>query len=83
MYKNYVYLKKSNDMPCQSSGWHLKQSNKGFLASKAMCGHTESPCGRCLPSGIPHSQGFPLNQLGTALVKGMRLEKPRYCNDQM
>ncbi|RXG67903.1 Fibroblast growth factor receptor 3 [Armadillidium vulgare] len=27
--------------------------------------------------------GFPLNQMGTALVKGMRLEKPRYCNDQI
>ncbi|KAB7505015.1 Vascular endothelial growth factor receptor 1, partial [Armadillidium nasatum] len=27
--------------------------------------------------------GVPLNQLGTALVKGMRLEKPKYCNDQI
>ncbi|KAB7502290.1 hypothetical protein Anas_14743 [Armadillidium nasatum] len=27
--------------------------------------------------------GFPSNHLGTALIKGMRLEKPKYCNDQM
>ncbi|RXG60224.1 Tyrosine-protein kinase receptor Tie-1, partial [Armadillidium vulgare] len=25
----------------------------------------------------------PSDQLGTALVKGMRLEKPKYCNDQI
>ncbi|RXG56818.1 Tyrosine-protein kinase receptor Tie-1 [Armadillidium vulgare] len=48
-----------------------------------MFGHTESPCGRCLPSGNTPFPGVPLNQLGTALVKGMRLEKPKYCNDQI
>ncbi|RXG53192.1 Vascular endothelial growth factor receptor 1 [Armadillidium vulgare] len=70
-------------MPCRSSGWHPRQSNRRFSAPKVMCGHTESPCGRCFTLGNTPFPGFPLNQMGTALVKGMRLEKPRYCNDQI
>ncbi|KAB7500351.1 Vascular endothelial growth factor receptor 1, partial [Armadillidium nasatum] len=82
MYKNYVYLKKSSDaMPIK---WMAPEAiEQKIFSTQSDVWSYGVTLWEMFTLGNTPFPGFPLNQFATALEKGMRFEKPRYCNDQI
>ncbi|KAB7500150.1 Vascular endothelial growth factor receptor 1 [Armadillidium nasatum] len=82
MYRNYVYLKKSNEM--MPIKWMAPEAiEQRIFSIQSDVWSYGVTLWEMFTLGNTPFPGVPLNQLGKALVKGMRLEKPKYCNDQM
>ncbi|KAB7500276.1 Vascular endothelial growth factor receptor 3, partial [Armadillidium nasatum] len=82
MHKNYMYLKKSSDaMPIK---WMAPEAiEQKIFSTQSDVWSYGVTLWEMFTLGNTPFPGFPLNQFATALEKGMRLKKPRSCNDQM